>query len=59
MDGRTLIRLGLRPGPHFGKILDALLDRVLEDPALNREEVLEAAALAEARRLEEPGASDG
>lgn len=38
--GHDLMALGLRPGPRFGKILRALLDRVLEDPSLNRREVL-------------------
>ncbi|MCH7533503.1 MAG: CCA tRNA nucleotidyltransferase [Gemmatimonadetes bacterium] len=41
-DGRDLIRMGLRPGPGFGLILDDLLDFVLEDPARNRTEVLES-----------------
>jgi tRNA nucleotidyltransferase (CCA-adding enzyme) len=41
LDGRDLIRLGYRPGPHFGEILDRLLSWVLEDPARNREEELE------------------
>ncbi|MFC1655007.1 CCA tRNA nucleotidyltransferase [Myxococcota bacterium] len=27
--------LGIRPGPRVGKILDALLERVLDDPSLN------------------------
>ena len=40
-DGRDLIRMGLRPGPDFGRILDDLLDFVLEDPARNRADVLE------------------
>jgi len=35
LDGRDLISLGLKPGPSFGKILDSLMDRVLEDPTLN------------------------
>ena len=39
--GRALIRMGLRPGPDFGRILDDLLDFVLEDPARNRADVLE------------------
>lgn len=43
--GRDLIRLGLRPGPWFGEILDALLERVLDDPSANRREVLEGWAL--------------
>jgi tRNA nucleotidyltransferase (CCA-adding enzyme) len=45
LDGRGLISLGLTPGPHFGRILEALLDWVLEDPARNRRELLEARAL--------------
>jgi tRNA nucleotidyltransferase (CCA-adding enzyme) len=35
VDGRDLIRLGLKPGPEFGRILDQLLDWVLEDPTRN------------------------
>ena len=35
---------GIKPGPRFGKILDALLDRVLEDPSLNRRDGLLAMA---------------
>jgi hypothetical protein len=46
LNGRDLIRLGLRPGPRFGRILEALLERVLDDPARNRREWLEAEALA-------------
>jgi len=34
-DGRDLISLGLKPGPRFGEILAALMDRVLDDPSLN------------------------
>lgn len=57
LDGRDLIRLGLRPGPRFGEILELLLDRALEDPTVNRTEVLEALALEAAAELEEePGA---
>jgi hypothetical protein len=37
--------LGLKPGPHFGRILDALLDWVLDDPARNRGDLLEERAL--------------
>jgi hypothetical protein len=36
VDGRRIIEhLGLEPGPRVGRILEALLDRVLEDPSLN------------------------
>ncbi|MSR36064.1 MAG: CCA tRNA nucleotidyltransferase [Gemmatimonadetes bacterium] len=45
LDGGDLIRAGFKPGPRFGRILDALLDRVLEDPALNRADVLLELAL--------------
>jgi tRNA nucleotidyltransferase (CCA-adding enzyme) len=45
LDGRGLISLGMRPGPGFGRILDELLDWVLDDPDRNRREILEARAL--------------
>jgi tRNA nucleotidyltransferase (CCA-adding enzyme) len=45
LDGRGLIALGLAPGRHFGRILQALLDWVLEEPARNRRDLLEARAL--------------
>ena len=36
VDGGDLIRdLGLEPGPRLGHVLDALLERVIGDPALN------------------------
>ncbi len=36
VDGRDLMtELGLEPGPHLGRILDALLERVQADPAVN------------------------
>jgi tRNA nucleotidyltransferase (CCA-adding enzyme) len=38
--GQDLRAMGLRPGPEYGRILRDLLDAVLEDPSLNREEVL-------------------
>lgn len=44
--GRDLIRLGLKPGPHFGDLLDGVLECVLEDPALNTPDAL----LAEVER---------
>ena len=47
VDGRDLIELGLREGPEIGAALDALLDRVLEDPSVNTRDRL----LEEARRL--------
>lgn len=42
LDGRGLISLGFRPGPDFGRVLDDLLAWVLEDPARNERELLEA-----------------
>ena len=38
--GDDLIGMGLEPGPRFGRILDELLERVLDDPRLNRRETL-------------------
>ena len=36
IDGNDLIReLGLAPGPRLGRIIDALVERVITDPALN------------------------
>jgi putative nucleotidyltransferase with HDIG domain len=36
IDGRDLIaELGLQPGPGLGRVLDELLERVLDDPVLN------------------------
>lgn len=58
-DGRDLIGMGLRPGPHFGRILDALLDWVLEDPARNERDALRERADAEACRIQEGEAPRG
>lgn len=52
ISGRDLIALGLRPGPHFGVILEALLDEVLDDPTRND------AALLRTRVLEVMAAMD-
>jgi tRNA nucleotidyltransferase (CCA-adding enzyme) len=42
VDGRRAMEvLGAPPGPHVGEAIRHLLDRVLEDPELNRPEVLE------------------
>jgi tRNA nucleotidyltransferase (CCA-adding enzyme) len=40
ISGHDLLELGLRPGPIFGEILRALLDEVVEEPALNEREAL-------------------
>jgi tRNA nucleotidyltransferase (CCA-adding enzyme) len=53
LDGRDLIRLGLKPGPRFRRILEGLLDQVLGDPALNRTEALEVEALRLADMVDE------
>lgn len=44
LTGRDLIRMGYRPGPRFGDVLDALLEQVLEDPSRNVPEVLQREA---------------
>jgi tRNA nucleotidyltransferase (CCA-adding enzyme) len=41
----VMAALGIPPGPQVGRILAVLLDRVLEDPALNTREALLAIAL--------------
>jgi tRNA nucleotidyltransferase (CCA-adding enzyme) len=42
IDGKTVMRLtGLPPGPHIGKILDELAEKIVENPQLNRPENLE------------------
>jgi hypothetical protein len=40
LGGRDLLRMGMKPGPHFRAVLARLLDRVLEDPSLNRPDTL-------------------
>lgn len=40
IDGHDLGALGLAPGPRYGEILQSLLERVLQDPELNRRETL-------------------
>jgi tRNA nucleotidyltransferase (CCA-adding enzyme) len=47
VDGDDLRRQGIPPGPWIGKILQSLLDLVIEDPARNTLDWL----LREARRL--------
>ena len=55
VDGKDLIRMGLRPGPRFGALLSSLLDWVLDDPARNQPEPL----LARARELAGEGEDGG
>jgi hypothetical protein len=59
LDGRDLMRMGLRPGPLFGRILQGLLERVLDDPALNRRDRLEAAVMAMVEERGGEAAGDG
>lgn len=40
VNGRDLIAMGLKPGPHFSDILDGLMMRVLDDPDENTKEHL-------------------
>ena len=51
IDGNDLKALGLEPGPAFRNILEACLEAVIEDPDLNRREMLleRARALLERR----------
>ncbi|HET9003606.1 MAG TPA: CCA tRNA nucleotidyltransferase [Gemmatimonadaceae bacterium] len=52
IDGDDLRRAGFAPGPLLGKILSALLDWVLEDPARNVPDLLIAKALEIRDRLQ-------
>jgi len=55
INGSDLKMLGLKPGPRFGEILNALHQRVIDDPALNEKATLTGLA----RDLAEPdGAVD-
>jgi tRNA nucleotidyltransferase (CCA-adding enzyme) len=45
LDGRGVSALGLRPGPHVGRLLDALREGVLEDPARTERQALAERAL--------------
>jgi tRNA nucleotidyltransferase (CCA-adding enzyme) len=45
VDGDDLRESGIPAGPLLGKILHALLDRVVDDPGLNERQVLLAMAL--------------
>ena len=47
ISGRDLIQAGLKAGPSIGRILESLLDQVLEDPGKNNREYL----LAQAEQL--------
>jgi len=47
--GEDLVRMGLQPGPVFSEILNILLERVLDDPALNTRQSLVPLAAEAAR----------
>jgi len=47
VDGNDLIELGFEPGPQLGRVLERLVDAVVDDPTLNEREEL----LARARSL--------
>ena len=55
LDGRDLISMGLKPSPRFREIFEVLMDRVLEDPRLNRPELLKEMAMALVQGGEEDG----
>lgn len=40
VNGGDLIKLGIKPGPQMGEILQKLLDMVIEDPEKNDREYL-------------------
>jgi len=40
VSGRDLIAAGMKPGPHMGRVLEGLLQLVLEEPACNTREYL-------------------
>jgi tRNA nucleotidyltransferase/poly(A) polymerase len=44
IDGNDLIELGFKPGPQLGRVLNELLDAVVDEPALNTREQLLARA---------------
>lgn len=46
INGRDLIEAGFLPGPVIGRVLDELLNRVIDDPALNTRELLLKIALS-------------
>ena len=40
ISGRDLMEAGFKPGPGMGRILNALLEAVMDDPAKNDKEIL-------------------
>ena len=48
--GDDLQAIGIQPGPQLGKLLQILLARVIEEPALNQRETLLEIARSESER---------
>ena len=38
--GKDLIAVGISPGPRLGKILERLLDEVIDEPERNKKDIL-------------------
>jgi tRNA nucleotidyltransferase (CCA-adding enzyme) len=56
INGRDLMReLSIQPGPLIGKVLDALLEAVTDDPSVNEREALIGLARALLELLSDPG----
>lgn len=53
ISGHDLIELGMKPGPQMGKILNTLLEAVMDDKGLNEKSIL----LAMAKKIMEEGVS--
>ena len=45
INGKRLTEIGIKPGPEMGRILQNLLDEVIDDPSRNTEDYLEKEAL--------------
>jgi hypothetical protein len=55
ISGRDIMeKLSVRPGPIVGRILEQMLERVIEEPALNERETLLSLVEACANALEPP-----
>jgi tRNA nucleotidyltransferase/poly(A) polymerase len=54
VNGRDLQRLGIPSGPHMGRILQALLQRVLDDPACNTRAYLVSVVQSELAHIASP-----
>jgi tRNA nucleotidyltransferase (CCA-adding enzyme) len=40
VNGKDLMKAGIQPGPGMGRILEGLLERVLDEPGLNQKNIL-------------------